>query len=639
MKNIFMMFVLLAIAFSTSAQSISRSAISSAGGTLSGGSNQLTYTIGETMIPTLTAAGNTLTQGFQQPGEQIRTGTVPTSICRGNSILIPYNAIDIGSGNTFTAELSDATGSFASPLILGTTTGNGSGNINVTIPVNTPNGNAYRIRVTGSSPLVKGADNGADISISEGAAPTVAGITNVCPYVGNLTAVTFTAAATGAGSYTWTVPPNVNIVSGAGTANLTVTFAAGFTAQVNKQIRVTATSACGVSPQTVHYLASQAPTTAQPIVAGSNNICSVIGTAGTITYTIPAVPGAGSYIWSAQAGNTIISHPNGAGMNDTTVTVSFTSGFTTSSITVQAVNDCGAGAVRSLLLTRANPSTPGLISGPSNACPYISPDGVAATYSVVPVANAASYTWTVPANVIGLTGQGTNSISFIYPPGFTSGNVSVTATNGCGTSTARSLQITRLNPATPSVIDVIQTQFCPTRVYTYTLASMPANATSVQWTVPAAAISFTGQGTSSIAVVYPSTAVSGTVTAQALNNCGSSTIRSSAVKLAACPPADPLMAKGSAKATAIASVEAIKVETFQATVFPNPSISDFKLKVVTAGPERITVRVLDVSGRMCKQFTVMPHETTGFGADLKAGTYMIEVKQGGNVKTIKVVKF
>ena len=271
-----------------------------------------------------------------------------------------------------------------------------------------------------------------------------------------------------------------------------------------------------------------------------------------------------------------------------------------------------------------------MISGSTNACAYIAPNGVPASYSVVAVAGN-TYNWTVPAGSTGLTGQGTANISFIYPAGFTSGSISVTATNGCGTSGVRSLSISVLNPAAPSAIDVVEFESCPNRVYTYTVASLPANAVSVQWTVPAEAVSFTGQGTTSISVSYPSTIVNGYVTAQAVSNCGSSTVRSVLAKYAACedgPP--PPFAKGG-----IGNV----VEGLQVNVYPNPSVSDFKVQVLTAGKEKIIVRITDMQGRSIKNITVQPFQTTTVGSDLKAGAYMMEVKQGNSIKTTKLIKF
>ena len=52
-------------------QTISRQVISNAGGTLSGGSNQITFNIGETVIPSFSSATNLITQGFEQPENRL----------------------------------------------------------------------------------------------------------------------------------------------------------------------------------------------------------------------------------------------------------------------------------------------------------------------------------------------------------------------------------------------------------------------------------------------------------------------------------------------------------------------------------------------------------------------------------------
>ena len=465
----------------------------------------------------------------------------------------------------------------------------------------------------------------ASISVASGAAPVVTGTVNVCPLIGTGTPVVYTASSAGATAYNWIVPPtNVTIVSGQGTSTLTVLFLNGFAAQPNKQLRVTATSACGVSAQTIYYLLAQTASTPGPIT-GPNSACPFIN-AGNATYSIAAVPASSSYVWTVPANASIVS-----GQGSTSITVSFNNSYATGAITVASVNDCGPSSVRSLTVTRNNPSTPGLISGPTNACPFITPSG-AATYTVTAVPSVTTYTWSVPAGAIGLTGQGTNTISFTYPSGFTTGTVSVTASNGCGTSGVRTLTIGTLQPATPSVIDVIQLQPCPNRVYSYTIASMPANAQSVLWTAPAGATILTGQGTTSITVSYPGTAVNGNVTATGVNNCGTSVARVSAVKLPACPPEE--------RSTDLFTKSGNQVvESMNVNIFPNPTTTDFKLQVVTAGKDEINVRILDIQGRYLKQITVMPYQTVNLGAELKAGSYLVEVKQGKTVKTTRVIKF
>jgi len=477
------------------------------------------------------------------------------------------------------------------------------------------------------------------VALSPLVAPTVTGPTNVCPFLGNNVQVSYTAASAGASSYTWTLPPNVNLVSGQGTANITVTFNAGFATQANKQIRVRASNACFTSAQTLYYLLVQYPGTPAAITTSSTNVCPSLGTNVPITFSIPKVSAASSYIWTSQPGTTTIVHPNGSGVNDTTITVTFSSGFTTSAITVQAVNDCGTSGIRSITLTRANPSTPSLISGPTNACAHIAPNGSIATYTVPQQPNAESYNWLLPAGALNISGQGTNSISFTYPAGYTGGNISVSATNGCGTSLNRNLAIATLSPSTPSVIDVINLASCedpsPDRLYSYSLASLPANASSVQWTVPSSGTIVSGQGTSSITVSYPASAVAGQVSATAVNNCGSSVSRTIEVKLPACPPE---FAKNSlGKPSPGFMSEDAGILSIQA--FPNPAASQAQLKVDSRNQqEMITVRILDLRGKEHQRMILMPGAVKSFGASLAAGMYLIEAFQGSQKTVQKFIR-
>jgi hypothetical protein len=76
------------------------------------------------------------------------------------------------SGNTFSVELSDAAGSFASPIVIGSLTGGGAegtdptGTISINIPSGTASGVGYRVRVVSTDPAVIGEDNGSDIEIT-----------------------------------------------------------------------------------------------------------------------------------------------------------------------------------------------------------------------------------------------------------------------------------------------------------------------------------------------------------------------------------------------------------------------------------------------------------------------------------------
>ncbi|MEO8769019.1 MAG: BNR-repeat neuraminidase N-terminal domain-containing protein [Ferruginibacter sp.] len=466
-----------------------------------------------------------------------------------------------------------------------------------------------------------------------------AGPSNVCPYVGNSTPVTYSIPVIpGATSYNWVLPANTNLISGAGTNTITVTFAVGFTQQANKQIRVTALSSCGNSPLAILYLNSQLPGTPSPF-SGNTSVCGFLGS-GSITYSIPPVLGATSYVWTTQSGTTNITFPNGTGENGYTVNVAFTNAYTTNAITVQAVNACGISGARSITVTRTSPFTPGPIAGPTNICANIAPNGNIASYSVSPK-DGVTYEWTVPAGSIGLTGQGSNTISFMYPIGYSSGIFSVVASNDCGSSATRNLAVSKLNAATPGVIDVIETAFCPDRVYTYTLSTLPANATSVQWTIPAipGVLLVSGQGSTSITVSYPPTAVQGNVTAQSINNCSASTIRSTAVRLPACAPTLIVKSDNYNFNQFSKTYEEKEIsEMLDVKIYPNPSVSSFNIKVMTPAKEVINVRVFDEQGRFIKAFAALPFQIYSFGETFKAGVYLIEFKQGERIERKKLIK-
>ena len=408
----------------------------------------------------------------------------------------------------------------------------------------------------------------------------------------------------------------------------------GFASQANKQIKVTPS---GGSLQII-YLLAQLPVTPLAITPSSTNICASLGTNVPIIFKIPKVieaasngTTASSYIWTAQNGTTNITHPNGLGENDTLIAVTFASNYTSSTITVQAFNNCGTSPARTIFVYRNNPSTPSLISGPTNACEYNGITGVNATYSVTAAANVESYSWTLPAGVTNVAGQGTNTITFRYPAGFTGGSISVTATNGCGTSSSRTLVVSRLVPATPGNIDVINTVSCPNRVYTYSIVSLPGNATSAEWTVPTGGTILSGQGTTSITVSYISGVVDGQVSVRGINNCGASSYKNSIVKLAPCPavPTAPIT-----KGLPIVANNKMEVK-----VFPNPTTSSFNVKVITLPTENVKVRLMDVQGRLLKTITINYNEILTFGSEFKAGVYLLEVKQGETVTTVRVVKY
>ena len=97
----------------------------------------------------------------------ITTGSISGPFCTGANVNVPYTATGIfNPGNIFTAQLSNASGSFATPVNIGTLANIASGTINATIPAGSSGGTGYRIRVVSNNPSVTGTNNGGNLTIS-----------------------------------------------------------------------------------------------------------------------------------------------------------------------------------------------------------------------------------------------------------------------------------------------------------------------------------------------------------------------------------------------------------------------------------------------------------------------------------------
>lgn len=113
--------------------------------------------------------------------------------------------------------------------------------------------------------------------------------------------ITYTVAAVaGATSYTWTAPSGASLATPNGKQALfiDVTYTNGFT---TGNLCVTANNACGSSaPRCV--LIKGTPLTPGAI-SGSAVVCA---NASGIAYSVAAVAGATSYLWSTPAGTTTV---------------------------------------------------------------------------------------------------------------------------------------------------------------------------------------------------------------------------------------------------------------------------------------------------------------------------------------------
>jgi len=373
--------------------------------------------------------------------------------------------------------------------------------------------------------------------------------------------------------YNWTVPADATIVTGQGTANITVLFGNtsgtvsvdlvtdcstqspapfavtstvcsfyaggdndGFSSALNCASKLDGTNALIVSP-----------------ITGSTTFCDF----ATESYTIP-IQGASpetSFTWTVPAGASIVS-----GQGTTTVLIAFSN--TGGNVSVDVTNLCGT-VSKTLAVSTTNcqfyaggnndgfsmtPSCvqdldggdafiPGPIVGSSSSCEFATE-----TYSIT-VANApinTTYVWSVPTGASIISGQGTTSVLVAFSN--TSGNVSVQVSNDCTTKTVN-LPITvascifyaggnndgfSMTPICTQNLDggsafipgaiAGSSSFCSFSSESYSITVAGATATTAYlWSVPSGASIVSGQGTTTILVSFGNT--SGNIAVAVSNEC------------------------------------------------------------------------------------------------------------------------
>src|SRR5437868_9138186 len=80
-------------------------------------------------------------------------------------------------------------------------------------------------------------------------------------------------------------------------------------------------------------------------------------------------------------------------------------------------------------------------------------------------------------------------------------------------------------------------------------------------------------------------------------------------------------------------------EVFDVKVYPNPTVTDFKILVISSNnTDPIQVRLIDMSGVVRAVSTNPMKGIFTMGANLTGGTYLAEVTQGKNKQVLKVIK-
>ncbi|MFN0187063.1 MAG: T9SS type A sorting domain-containing protein [Bacteroidia bacterium] len=242
------------------------------------------------------------------------------------------------------------------------------------------------------------------------------------------TVVFSTVAVFGNNTYTWTMPTGLTILSGQNTTSISVKVGA---AAVGGDVCVKAKNSCGSSANlclTVGIIAN--PLAIGTITGNASGVCN-----STKNYSVVNQAGV-TFNWAVPAGATLVS---GQGTN--AVSISYSNSFASGNIVVTGTNSCGNSTSASKTIT-GKPAIPTTITGPTSVCF----NGQNINYSCSNSTGATSYTWTIPAGASLVSGQGTNSILLNFAS--TVGNVlalKVKASNACGTSSNKTLNITMLS--------------------------------------------------------------------------------------------------------------------------------------------------------------------------------------------------
>jgi hypothetical protein len=254
------------------------------------------------------------------------------------------------------------------------------------------------------------------------------------------------------------------------------------------------------------------------------------------SFTVAATGTGLTYVW--RKGSTPLTDGgNISGAGTATLTINpATAGDVASDYNVVVSGTCGSPVTSSnasLSLLNPAPAQPAAFTA-STATVCVGTNGVA--YTIDPVTNATSYNWSYSGTGATINGSGT-SVTVNFSNNASSGTLSVTAQNSCGTSAARTISVTTNTvPAQPGTISG-NNSFCGLGNKSYSIATV-ANTTSYTWAVSGGGSVVSGQGTAAVDINWTSGGAY-TVSVTANNGCGSGTAATLQVSVTETTPAQP----------------------------------------------------------------------------------------------------
>lgn len=102
------------------------------------------------------------------------------------------------------------------------------------------------------------------------------------------------------------------------------------------------------------------------------------------------------------------------------------------------------------------------------------------------------------------------------------------------------------------------------------------------------------------------------------------------------PECDPPIA-GSKNNTTVAGVKPGN-QILSVLAYPNPTSTEFTLQMMNSSKEKISIIITDIMGRKLQQVELNGKQQFRFGSDLQTGLYHVQVIQGNQKQSIKVIK-
>jgi hypothetical protein len=328
------------------------------------------------------------------------------------------------------------------------------------------------------------------------------------------------------------------------------------------------------------------------------------------------------------------------------------------SVRAYYLSSCGNGIVKSAKLTNANLTAPSVptsisISLVSDVCGariyrYAAPALPLATTTAMA---ATGYEWSLPTGSAVATsasldsgvmsGSAARYIRLKFTNNAAAGandSIRLRYTSGCGTSAAKAQKLSNLAATTLGASATLTgtTSICSIvgtlNSARYT-ASAVTGAVSYLWTLPSGAVIDSGSNGLKIKVRFITAGPNDSIYVQAIGTNGCAGVKK-VLKLVTTGCATlPILKIGYPLNTKMEQL-------MEVLVYPNPTTSAFQLFVKSSKlSQTVKARVIDIQGRLIKTLTFNSNETVAFGNELKAGVYMVEVREGDKVKTVRVVKY